>query len=144
MKKTYLIVIAVSVLAIFLFGFQYGKRIYEKPTREITVGINKSNKNRNVIEFKQVKLDNQSTIDKLELIFLFSNDIDKPSNDLGNYDVQLSFKNGKKSVSSYSFNIWFTKEGDSIIQMNGINRQQYRSLDKNNTNSLKEIIKYKN
>jgi len=131
------------VLIIFFFGFVNGKRIYNKPSREITVGIDKSNKNRNMIEFKQVKLDNQSTIDKLESIFLFSNYIDKPRNDLGNYDVQLSFKNGKKNVSSYSFNIWFTKEAGTVIQMNGINRMQYRSLDENNTNALKKIIKYK-
>jgi len=142
LKKTYLIIIAISVLTIFLFGFQYGKRIYNKPYKEIWVGLNKSNKNRNVVEFKQVKLDNQSKIDELELIFLSSNHIDQPRSDLGIFDVQLAFKNNEETVSSYSFNIWFTKEGGAIIHINGLN-QQYRSLDKKNTNSLKAIIKYK-
>ena len=138
LKKPFIILMIISVLALFLGGFEYVKTIYHKPSKELWVGYNKSNENRNVIEFKNIKVARQSIVDKLEKILLYSKKTQKV--DLSNYDVQVTFKNPNDKVNSYSTLILFTNEG-AVIKMNGFS--VYRRINKADARFIKELINYK-
>lgn len=142
MKKPYLLLIAIGIFAVFLGGFQYVKTIKAHSNNEIWIGYNRTNKSRSIIDFKRVNLGSQSKVDQLEEILLFGKTIEKPKVDLGEYDIQLSFK-VPDNIKSYNFLIWFTNNG-ALIKMNRLNKfHAYISLDNQDTNLVKEIIQYK-
>ncbi|MFD4705876.1 hypothetical protein ACFWM3_13475 [Gottfriedia sp. NPDC058432] len=137
MKKRYLVISIISILTLFLGGFQYVKMNKTKSSNEVWVGY----KSKSRTDFKRVNVESQSKIDKLEEILVFGKTINKPKGNLQDYDIQLSLK-VPENEKSYSFLIWFTNNG-AIIKQNTLNKFNYKSLDNQDANSVKEIIKYK-
>ena len=137
MKKRYLVISIISILTLFLGGYQYVKMNKTKSSSEVWVGYN----SKSSTDFKRVNVESQSKIDKLEEILLFGKTINKPKGNLQDYDIQLTLK-VPKNEKSYSFLIWFTNNG-AIIKQNTLNKFNYISLDNQDANLVKEIIKYK-
>ncbi|MFF3025647.1 hypothetical protein ACFVRR_23895 [Gottfriedia sp. NPDC057948] len=137
MKRRYLVISIISILTLFLGGFQYVKMHKTKSSSEVWVGYN----SKSSTDFKRVNVESQSKIDKLEEILLNGKTINKPKGDLQDYDIQLSLK-VPANEKSYSFLIWFTNNG-AIIKKNILNKFNYISLDNQEAKLVKEIIKYK-
>ncbi|PEJ46707.1 hypothetical protein CN692_25755 [Bacillus sp. AFS002410] len=138
MKKPYIILIIVTVFAMFLAGFYY-ERMHIKSNKEIWIGYNYTKFGKNEISFKPMYIERQSGINQLEEIFLYSKIIDHPTVDLAKYDIQLSFKSPVDQSFEYSSLLWFTKSG-AILKLNGFNG--FRSVNIDNAESIKKIIKY--
>ncbi|WP_088012720.1 hypothetical protein [Gottfriedia acidiceleris] len=139
MRKPYIILIFVAILAIGLGEFYYEKMKYTKSINEIWIGYNYTKFGKNVIKFKPVNIEKQEKLNQLEEIFLFSKKIEKPIVDLAKYDVQLSFRSPIDKTVEYSSLLWFTKSG-AIIKINGFNG--FRSVGIENAKSIKNIINY--
>ncbi|MGG0174796.1 hypothetical protein [Gottfriedia acidiceleris] len=139
MRKSYIFLICVAILALCLGGFYFGKMKYTKTKNEILIGYNYTKFGKNVIKFKPVKVEKQAKLNQLEKIFLFSKKIEKPIVDLAKYDVQLLFRSPIDETVEYSSLLWFTKSG-AIIKINGFNG--FRSVGIENAKSIKNIINY--
>lgn len=139
MRKPYIILIFVAILAIGLGGFYYETMKYTKSNNEIWIGYNYTKFGKNVIEFKPVNVEKQDKLNHLEEIYLFSKKIEKPIVDITKYDVQLSFRSPIDETVEYSSLLWFTESG-AIIKINGFNG--YRSVGIENAKSIKNIINY--
>ena len=116
MKKRYLVISIISILTLFLGGFQYVKMYKTKSSSDLWVGYNRTNKSRSIIDLSRVNVGSQSKIDKLEEILLFGKTIDKPKVNLEDYDISISLK-VPANEKSYSCFIWFTNNG-AIIKKN--------------------------
>jgi len=139
LRKPYLFLICVVILALCLGGFYCEKMKNTKVKNEIWIGYNYTKFEKNVIKFKPVKVEKRAKLNQLEEIFLYSKKIEKPIVDLAKYDVQLSFRSPIDETVEYSSLLWFTKSG-AIIKINGFNG--YRIVGIENAKSIKNIINF--
>ncbi|MEE6449168.1 hypothetical protein RAH41_01195 [Gottfriedia acidiceleris] len=109
MRKPYIFLICVVILALCLGGFYFEKMKYTKTKNELWIGYNYTKFGKNVTKFIPVNVEKREKLNQLEKIYLFSKKIEKPIVDLAKYDVQLSFRSPlDKTVENSSF-LWFTK-----------------------------------
>ncbi|PFH81724.1 hypothetical protein [Bacillus sp. AFS088145] len=139
MRKPYIFLICLAILALCLGGFYFEKMKYTKAKNEILIGYNYTKFGENIIKCKPVKVAKQAKLNQLEEIFLFSKKVEKPIVDLAKYDIQLSFRSPIDETVEYSSLLWFTKSG-AVIKINGFNG--YRSVGIENAKSIKNIINY--
>ncbi|MEH7455177.1 hypothetical protein [Gottfriedia acidiceleris] len=139
MRKPYIFLICLAILALCLGGFYFEKMKYTKTKNEILISYNYTKFGEKIIKCKPVKVAKQAKLNQLEEIFLFSKKVEKPIVDLAKYDIQLSFRSPIDETVEYSSLLWFTKSG-AIIKINGFNG--YRSVGIENAKSIKNIINY--
>ncbi|WP_129692433.1 hypothetical protein [Gottfriedia acidiceleris] len=133
-----IIVLFLLITIIFSGGFISGKLLYNKPTREIKVGYEKSDQ-QGVIEIRNVITDvnNQDKIDYIQQVLTFAKQINSKKLDLGKPDLHLIINSPKEGIRLTETQIWFTDDG-AIIDLG-----DYRKISLSEAKMLKKMVGYK-
>ncbi|CAG9621286.1 hypothetical protein [Sutcliffiella rhizosphaerae] len=137
MKKTHKVLIGIALgIVLFVGGLTTGKLIFEKPTREVWIGY-ESLEHERQINFPLIitDLDDLNIIDNLQGIFMYSQQIEDDGVDRGIPDLHIYVNSPRAYYTQTHARIWFDDEGAIII----FNDDDFRKIDRKDANYLREI-----